>query len=36
MKGLVFKDLLLMKKMNKKVILCNVFFCNSNFILRRE
>ena len=34
MKGLVFKDLLLMKKMNKKVIY--VFFCNSNFILRRE
>ena len=36
MKGLVFKDLLLMKKMNKKSHFCNVFFCNSNFILRRE
>ena len=35
MKGLVFKDLLLMKKMNKKVIFV-MYFCNSNFILRRE
>ena len=34
MKGLVFKDLLLMKKMNKKVIFVMYFFCNSNFILR--